>query len=269
MNVNMVNNRSVAFLDVLGFKKLISSMPLAELVEKYESMVKSTEAMNRPFQYNGTILSLFPDHPNNHPWCKRYIFSDSIILISLGDDAVSFLKLIVYARKLFQALLAMRLPARGAIAFGELYENPELNIVLGRALTDAYTLEQKQQWIGVAVDEALEEKYPEIFSLMKPDTGVLRDVFLKYPVPFKDGATKMMHTLNWRFNFIVENGTKSLFSETSDESARKKIENTLEYARTVVESGRIYVKEQDKLPVELRSFYVGSKKPPFSHGDEL
>ncbi|MDZ7661816.1 hypothetical protein [Thiohalophilus sp.] len=46
-------NRTVAFFDVLGFKELIASMPLADLADKYESMIKSTEAMNRRFKEKG------------------------------------------------------------------------------------------------------------------------------------------------------------------------------------------------------------------------
>ncbi len=267
-----ITNRTVAFFDVLGFKELIASMSLVDLADKYESMIKSTEAMNRRFkidQVGKEIPTWFPDHPINDPWCKRYIFSDSIILISVADDEMSFLKLIMYARKLLQSLIAMGLPARGAITFGELFENPDLNFVLGKALTHAYELEQRQQWIGVAIDDKLEQQFPKIFSLIERESGVLSDAFLKYLVPFKDGSSKKMHTLNWRFNFIVEKGTRSLFNEASDESSKEKIKNTFEYARAIVKSGRIYVKEQDLLPVELRSFYVGSKEPPFPHGDDL
>jgi hypothetical protein len=229
-------------------------------------MLKSTEAMNRPFPSTKDVPSLFPSHPENEQWCKRYIFSDSIILIAAGDDEISVLNLLIYSRKLFQTLLAMKLPARGAIAFGELHENPTLNLVIGRALTDAYLLEQSQDWIGVAIDDGLERRYPQVFSLM---TGILADVFLKYPVPFKGGSKKFLHTLNWRFNLIVEEGTRSLFGKPDEEAAIRKINNTLEYARTVVESGRIYDGDEDKLPVELRSFWVGGREPPFDHGDEL
>ncbi len=270
MNNISVNKRSVVFLDVLGFKNIIDHTPLHELASKYEYMITSSEKMNRPYLSNETTPRLFPDHQKNKPWCKRYIFSDSIILISLGDDPVSFLKLIVYARKLLQSLLAMRLPARGGIAFGELHENSGLNVVLGKALTRAYELERKQQWIGVAIEKELEQIFPEVFSLIiKPDSGIAKDIFLRYPVPFKDGSTKLLHTLNWRFNLIVEKGTRSLFNKTDDKEVQTKIENTLEYARTIVKSGRIYVHDQDTLPIELRSFYVGSKEPPFPHGDEL
>jgi len=29
------------------------------------------------------------------------------------------------------------------------------------------------------------------------------------------------------------------------------------------------MQNQDKIPVELRSLWVGDKEPPFKHGDEL
>ncbi len=260
------------FFDVLGFKELIASMTLVDLANKYERMIKWTTVINRKLRVgpNGKeIPTLFPDHPVNDPWCKRYIFSDSIILVSYGDDEVSFLKLIIYARTLLQVLIAMGLPARGAIVFDELYENSNLNIVLGKALTRAYDLEQRRQWIGGSIDDELRIHFPKVFKHLEPKSGVLSDAFLRYPVPFKDGTSTMMQTLNWRFNLISEKGTRSLFNKANDKSSEEKIQNTIKYARCIVESGRIYVEKQDLLPVELRTFWVGSKKPPFPHGDEL
>lgn len=262
----MADNRAVAFLDILGFKELISSKPLDEVVEKYELMLGATQAMNKPFQYTKNVPSLFPDHPENEQWCKRYIFSDSIILIANGDDEISFFKLIVYARKLFITLISMKLPARGAISYGELYENPANNLVIGKSLTDAYLLEQSQDWIGVAISDEAEARYEELLSQF---TGVLGEIFLRYPVPFKNGTTRYLYTLNWRFNLIVEKGTRSLFGDAENQGVKRKINNTLNYARSIFESGRIYIENQEHLPVELRSFFVGDKEPPFPHGDEL
>lgn len=266
---NRIEKRIVAFIDILGFRELLNAKPLQELAKEYDYMVSATDAMNRPFRTQAETPTLFPHHAQNEPWCQRYIFSDSIILISNDSDAISCLKLLVYAWKFLQALLAMRLPARGAVVYGELYENSRTNVVLGRALTGAYELEQKQQWIGIAIDKSVEEAFPDIFSMCTPDTTLLSSVFLKYPVPFKDGSSNILHTLNWRFNLVVEKGTRSLFSESSDESIREKVQNTLNYAKAVVDSGKIYVRDQEFLPVELRSFFVGDREPPFPHGDDL
>lgn len=266
---NRIGNRTVAFIDILGFRKLINTRPLQEFAKEYENMVLQTNAMNRSFPIQAGTPTLFPNHAQNAPWCQRYIFSDSIILISNNSDAISCLKLLVYTWRFLQALLGMRLPSRGAVVYGELYENSQINLILGKALTNAYELERKQQWIGVAIDTSLEKAFPDLFSMCASDTTPLSSVFLKYPVPLKDGSNINLHTLNWRFNLVVEKGTRSLFSESSDESIRKKVQNTLSYAKAVVDSGKIYVNNQEHLHVELRTFFVGGKKPPFLHGDDL
>jgi hypothetical protein len=261
--------KTVAFLDILGFRDLLNTMSLVELAEKYDNMVASTNALNRPLLVEQQTPTLFPDQTKDKPWCGRYIFSDSIILISNHDDSLSCLKLLVYAWRFLQACLAMKFPVRGGIVFGELYENPRHTVVLGKGLTAAYDLERQQEWIGIAIDESVERRFPELFSFIKDEHNILSCIFPQYQIPFKDGTHKKYHTLNWRFNLIVEKGTKSLFSETENPSVKKKIRRTLEYAKTVVESGHIYVRDQEKLPVELRSMYVGSSEPPYPHGDDL
>jgi len=261
-----VSKRTVALIDVLGFKKKVMQTPITELSKDYEYFIRVTEFLNKPF---GASPSLFPTHPNNAPWCTRYIFSDTIILISIGDDALNCLKLLVYTWRLSQFLLGRKMPFRGAIAHDEIYVNLDQNIVIGKALTKAYELEHIQQWIGIAIDKSVEDAYPELFLESKKPDILLNTLFLEYPVPFKDGSTKQMHTINWRFNLIVEKGTRSLFSDNLDVSITDKVCNTLAYAKAVIDTGKIYVHDQEHLPIELRSFYIGSSEPPYKHGDNL
>ena len=244
-------------------------MTLSELVKKYNYMLQVIDWMNRKQFDDSTVPTLFPNRTPDQPLCSRYIFSDSIILISHGEDYMSALKVLIYARQVLQTFLSFKWPIRGGISFGEIYEDVNNNLVIGEALTAAYELEKEQNWIGVAIDKSAELEFPELFSGKKYESGLLKDIFLKYPVPIKNAASRVMHTLNWRFNLIVENGTRSLFSNTNSEHIQTKVNNTLEYSRQIVESERIYVEDQSKLVVELRSFFVGSSEPPFAHGDDL
>jgi hypothetical protein len=262
------SHRTVAFLDILGFKKKISELPLPDLARKYEYLVDLADVMNRPLNFSADIPSLFPDHPKGKAWCVKHIFSDSIILIADEDHPASCLKLLVYTWRLSQILISQNMSARGAIAYGEIYTNLNKNIILGKGLTDAYQLESKQQWVGICIDDSVAAAYPDLFSNIKDQNNLLRPVFFEYPVPFKDGSCKQLITLNWRINLIAENGTRALFSKDTHGDVFQKIKNTLEYARTVVKSGRIYA-YGDNVPVELRTFYIGAKEPPFKHGDDL
>jgi len=265
----MNNQRTVAFLDILGFRQMIMDTPLSELVEKYERRIAEVESMRHPMFKKSEVPTLFSEHPKHSPLCEQHVFSDSIILVSTDNQAISALKLLIHAWRLSQAFIAFKMPLRGGIAFGELYSNPLRHICVGKALTAAYELEQMQAWIGVSIDRTVEDAFPELFSAEVASLGLLEDVFLRYNVPMKDGVFKELRTLNWRFNLIVEEGTRSLFVNSGPADVMQKVVNTLDYAKAVVRSGRVYVSDQSKLPVELRSMWIGNKEPPFKHGDDL
>lgn len=270
MILSQTNNlRTVAFLDILGFRQAVTDTPLSELAEKYERRIAETDGMLHPIAQGSGEPSLFSSHPMQTPLCQQFIFSDSIILVSTDDQATSALKLLIHAWRLSQAFIAFKMPLRGGIAFGELYSNPLRNICLGRALTAAYELERSQDWIGVAIDRTVEDAFPEILSAETASLGLLDDIFLRYKVPMKNGTTRELRTLNWRFNLVVEKGTRSLFVESGPPDVMQKVANTLKFAEKVVNSGRIYVADQSKLPVELRSMWIGGKEPPFKHGDNF
>jgi hypothetical protein len=262
--------RTVAFFDILGFRARLLSTPLLELAHDYEKRIVESHFFNRPYNSSGRIATLFKDHPKDVPWCAQYVFSDSIILVSHEAEIMSCMKLLVYAWRLSQHFMAVGTPLRGGIAYGELYQNPNLNVVVGKALAKAYELEECQNWIGAAIDTSVVERFPDVFEAFDRDEyPVLKDLLFEYAVPMKDGTTRRLKTINWRFNLVAEKGTRSLFSDSNDPKVIEKVRNTLKYVEAFVQRGRIYVKDQSNLPVELRSYYIGGKEPPFDHGDDL
>ena len=84
----------------------------------------------------------------------------------------------------------------------------------------------------------------------------------------KKNVFKELHILNWRFNMIIEEGTKSLLEKAKLHNAKTKFGNTLEYLKWMRNSGAVYIKEGINRPIEMSAFYVGATKPPFNHGDE-
>lgn len=267
----MSERRAVAFLDILGFRDLMSNNSIEEVAEKYSQMIKMTKAFNKDVHkvllpdYSGP--SLFASKVEDGRWCIRKIFSDSVILVACDGHEESSLRLLIYVWRLSQSCLSMHMPFRGGIAYDEMFVDEDKEIFLGRALTKAYELERAQQWIGTAIHSDFEKAYPLIFN--DPKRPYLRNIFLKYPVPFKGGSVKKLHTVNWRFNFIVEEGTRSLMPYSIDKGVIEKVENTLKYAKDVVQSGEVYLSHQPSTPIEVKSFFCGSKTPPFPHGDEL
>ncbi|OGP55965.1 MAG: hypothetical protein A2Y65_05660 [Deltaproteobacteria bacterium RBG_13_52_11] len=263
-----IGNYTVAFLDILGFKEAIYHIPLGALSNRYEYIVVEIgELLNRPFRNVPKEISFFPKPQPRQEWCKRHIFSDSIILFSLDDTSDNCLKLLLYAWKFTQLLLGAGVPTRGGITFGEMYINKKKQVFLGKALTEAYVLEQNQQWIGTAIDDSVFRAFPVLDEAFKGP--LLQDIFFEYDVPMKNCKTQRVRTLNWRWNLVIEAGTRSLFPLSKDRKIKKKQKNTLKYAKTFIDTGRTYPQDENRLPPLLRRLEVGSGKPPLKHGDDL
>lgn len=250
--------RAVAFLDVLGFKKMIQTMELTEIAKQYKNLVLSIQHLDAYYQsINGEKNKL----------CKQFIFSDSIVLFANDDSEKSFIDLVTYTWRFLQMSIAMKLPLRGAITYGEVYIDEINNVFLGEGLVNAVLLESKQEWIGVIIDHVLEEKYESVFS--NENLKVLTNSLMyKYDVPFKNGTTNLYRALNWRLNMVVDKGTRSLFDYTKDPAIDQKIDNTLSFAETIIINKCPYI-DGEGLPAQFRVFFVGEKEPPFQHGDEL
>ncbi len=261
-------NATVAFLDVLGFRDKIERIPLASLADSYEKAIELARSLNKKFSMSESATSLFPNHPVGERWCNRQVLSDAIILVSLDSSAESTLKLMLYARTLVQVFLTLGFSIRGGISYGELYRNPNTRLILGKALTSAYELETTQEWLGVAIDNSVEKNFPELFAKTVDPNNLLNCFFPKYPVPLKNGASKEHHILNWRFNMIIEEGTRSLLEKAKLNKVKKKFDNTLEHLKWVRKSGAVYIREGVKRPIEMSTFFVGATEPPFDHGDE-
>lgn len=264
-----IKKRAVAFLDILGFKQMLDTMSLEEISAKYENVIGLAEVLNRPLgDSKEEILSLFPNHPKGERWCIRNVFSDSVILVSEDETMDSVLKLLVYSWRLSQLFMTAEMPIRGGISFGEFYINEKSNVFLGEALTNAYLLESKQQWAGIAIDNSLIDAFPILKEATNKPGNLFWYLFPKYSVPLKSEKTEMYHVLNWRLNLVSEKGTRALFKKSDSRAANEKIENTLEFANYVISERGPYI-SGDSVPVELRTFYVGAKQPPFPHGDEF
>ena len=213
------------------------------------------------------MSSLFPQHPPDLPLCKRYVFSDSLILIANGDSYHEFLKLLLTTWRFAQALIANGLPVRGGVAVGEVYVNQQSGVVVGKAVTDAYRLETKQNWVGVAIDGSFIHAYPEFHEALRLTDNIYHYLFFAYDVPLKGGSNLRAHTVNWRYNLVVEKGTRSLFQKTGDAAIDEKIDNTLDYAQAVVRGG--HYMSPPGCQREIAPYWCGESDPPFDHGDEL
>ena len=170
--------RAVAFLDILGFRDLLSKNSADEIAEKYSRVINMAKSFNKDLLPDSKEPRLFTSNAKDDRWCISKIFSDSIILVAHDDKEESCLRLLIYVWRLLQACLSAQMPFRGGIAFDEIFVDEIKEIFLGRALTKAYELEGSQEWIGAAIHGDLEKAYPNIFN--DATRPYLKNIFIKY-----------------------------------------------------------------------------------------
>lgn len=255
----MSNKRALAIIDLLGIKDLSEEKTLDELSKIYDEFILYADIHLTPLPGKD---SLFKNHPSNTSLCQRYLLSDSIVLVANSDELEDSLKLLFASWRLLQSCFAFKRPVRGAIVYDEVLSRPEENYVIGKALVKANELEKKQNWMGVIIEDSfakrLHVEIPNLFGTF----------LFNHLVPCKKEEKEFMEefwVLNWRYNFIVKNGTKSLFEGNQ---CHNKVENTLAFAKAVVLTGKVYANDQNKCPAEFRCMSVGDSEPPFPHGDE-
>lgn len=264
--------RTVALLDILGFRAMIENESTNNLGKRFSDIVgQGLSAMNRPRERIPGELMFFPNLNPTDTYCTTFIFSDTVILISKSDSEIDCLALLIYCWKAMQLLIGGKFPVRGAVTHGEMYVNEKQNLFLGSALTSAYELEQKQNWIGAVIDQSVSDAFPEVLIANLPSPSIRTSLFPVYQVPMKSGQIQSYHTINWRYNLDAIDGTKSFFNDDDEWSVKAKIENTLTYAHYIRQNDLAYPEDEKNTPTEVRGMLFGqmprSGKLP-THGDE-
>ena len=260
-------NRTVGFLDILGFKSRLEEDGIVEVARAYEEAVKMAKNLNRMFQAGQDTSPSVRSIDLSIERCKMTIFSDSIILVSSDDSADSCLSLLMMARNLFVMMLAAGFPLRGGITAGELHYNEVESIVLGPALTKAYLLESSQEWCGISIDNSVWHCYPR--AVVGVDNPLLRPMFPNYNVPLKGGGFKSMRIINWRANLVAKEGSLALLQKARVDRNKPKWAATIKFLQWAKEIRDLYPKDgADRLP-EVYIIWIGDIPPPFPHGDDL
>jgi|WetSurSiteA1Bulk_404760.scaffolds.fasta_scaffold19105_3 hypothetical protein len=96
----MAEYRAVAFLDILGFKDLISKNSADKVAKKYIRVIDSIKAFNKDLLPDSQEPSLFSSQAKDKKWCITKIFSDSVILTAHDDKEESCLRLLIYVWRL-------------------------------------------------------------------------------------------------------------------------------------------------------------------------
>ncbi|ACN14288.1 hypothetical protein HRM2_11760 [Desulforapulum autotrophicum HRM2] len=127
-----MDNRIIAFLDILGFKKLVADNQ-EELLLKFISPLYFAEESNNDQKTQYQKFGLDELHTR-----EVTFFSDSIII---SCEFKEILHLISHVKDLSAAFIKYGLFLRGGITYGELYHKDR--VVFGSAMNEAYMIESE------------------------------------------------------------------------------------------------------------------------------
>jgi hypothetical protein len=152
--------------DVLGFSEIIKNLSEKELGNRISEWVSLVKQTTDDFKI------------------EYYSLLSDTLFIGVSNSECDLKKVIQVSRHLLNKGIHLCLPIRGAITYGT-YEWG--NLVYGKTVIDAHSLERQQNWIGVTYPNIL----PHVDSLWGEDSLIC------YPVPKKSGVIKLAPVVDW------------------------------------------------------------------------
>ena len=180
--------RFVAFFDLLGFSSWLEADGSLKVFTYVRGFLNLMIRASLP----GSIV-----HPDmsvtiNSDSIACINFSDSIVFYT-RDDSIECLETILNVSGEFMnvVITGPSRMIRGAIAHGEFFADPTANAYVGRALIDAYKLEERQDWLSCSIGNSVAQL--PFFELLKKKYP---NFIVKALVPLKD-STEYPFCINW------------------------------------------------------------------------
>lgn len=221
----ITSNRYVGFIDIMGFKDMVATLPHNDIYEMMKRMNRNKKIVEG--------VSWTDTAPN---MVRTTTYSDSIMLYS-KDDSFDSLRTIVNAlSSLAHYLFIEKIPHKGSLAFGLMTLDLENSIFFGQPLIDAFLLQEQLYFYGIILHSTVEYQIKEIH---KKETTFLYN----YLCPLKNGNAYHL-TIYPIFLKTKTNKDKSkqmfeaiekLRFKTSG-FLRKYIDNTEAYLNTIVKN---------------------------------
>ena len=243
------SEKYIAFLDILGFKDLVTNNSHEDLMHKVQNLLipiietaLSNGKMKR-VQRDGIDISI-ADVENIK--IHSLSISDSIMFWTDDDSLESFIQIVVAVALTLRGGFYCGLPMRGAISMGRLSffnqsyghtKNNMHSLLMGEGLVSAYSMENKQEWSGCVVDKKCVEKVLQVAPQLKVDDYwfLSNNAIIKYNTPYKDGQTIEEFVIRWLKEPQHLNGDKvrENFSHhkknINNDSVERKIQNTIKF----------------------------------------
>ena len=187
MNENVENEKFVLYLDIMGFKERVSRVKVDEL--KQQLLLFKTKIIKlKPLLVGGKTKKTLINMAQ---------FSDSIVLVTRDCTEDDLNRISKAAAILMQTALQTGFALRGAIAKGNMVFDLENQLFFGKALVDAYLLEEELCYYGVAFHESMED------SILNTKKDLpIEDI----AIPLKKGKSKHYHVAWYKVKDNLQKG---------------------------------------------------------------
>ncbi len=180
----MSEKRLVAVCDILGFKNLILNQDLEELIEGKLSLFRRLVSFSIMHGQMPDLPQALKDLREQNRIGLAW-FSDTIIFYAKKDDDISCRNVLETVNWLLFFTMQSETRIRAGIAYNEFFAEPKNEIFLGKAIVEAYELEQAQEWSGATLTLEAAARIPQ------PNTTGERFQWgiCSYEVPMKQASS--------------------------------------------------------------------------------
>lgn len=155
--------------DILGFSEIVKSLSelddqtiLDKRIEQWVSIVKN---LTKKYEID-----------------NQYTLLSDTLFLGIDHDDEKLSKLLYFCQELLETSIGNSIPIRGAICYGSY--SFEKDIIYGKAVIEAHELEQKQNWIGIILDNKIICHIPNLT--------------ICYPVPMKSQEKIILYkAISW------------------------------------------------------------------------
>lgn len=196
-----LENRLIAFLDVLGFSARLEREKIESLHQQYSAFIDEAK--------NATFFIAQGDNTGRKNFEFSQFLFDSIVLVSCPVDDIYNVNNFVSAVSLLLELgFQNKLPLRGAISQGNFLYDQERNIFLSERFPELVKFELKQEWAGCSILKHAEQTVANSVMGVSDASQVSAEqtrnqLFHRYNVPLKNGESLDCLVLNYLF-FLSE-----------------------------------------------------------------
>ena len=232
----------VLYADIMGFKERVMRTKHQELEEELEGLKNKFDKWIKPFLDNVETF-------------KVSMFSDSILIVD-ENTREGFNRISKAGLGLMHVALTASFPLKGAIAKGLFSYKEDKQLFFGRALVDAYLLQEQIHYYGIVAHNSIEKDIEEhakgwlVKNKKKGDNSYILkgdNPYILSSIPFKSGNISHYHLAYNLMSNTREIGNDVTATHRSIISSLKEIRHTVSGAPRIYVDKTLQVLKDDLL----------------------